>query len=183
MTDLLVQFILFGVELLAHLLTAIAENIGQSLQRLLLPATDLGRMNGDSLFWRQRRQGSLMKLVTVDSARAIWLFETRELNPKGLDMNPIYLAIRNKYGFASPKTREETEEPRDGIKFQHGVYKPVGTQGISVASTIYPDGLIADTASSTQDAEAFLHDVIAQVQKHFHLVFSPEMVYKRRYVS
>ena len=44
---LLVELILLGVGLLAHLLTAVAEDVGQTGQRLFLPASDLGRVDPD----------------------------------------------------------------------------------------------------------------------------------------
>ena len=53
LADLFVQFVLFGVGLLTHLLAAVAEDIGQAGQRLFLPATDLSRMDAEHL--RDRR--------------------------------------------------------------------------------------------------------------------------------
>src|SRR6266436_2027954 len=47
--DLFVQFVLFGVGLLAHLLAAVAEDVGQSGERLFLPPADLGRVDAEYL--------------------------------------------------------------------------------------------------------------------------------------
>jgi hypothetical protein len=60
-----VQFILFAVSLLTHLLPAVAENVRQAGQRLFLPATDLGRVNAEHL--RDLGGG----LVRLDSRR-LW---------------------------------------------------------------------------------------------------------------
>ena len=49
LADLLVELVLIGVGLLAHLLAAVAEDIGQTGQRLFLPASDLGRMDPEHL--------------------------------------------------------------------------------------------------------------------------------------
>jgi hypothetical protein len=49
LADLLVEFVLFGVGLLTHLLAAVAENVGQTGQRLFLPATDLGQVDAEHL--------------------------------------------------------------------------------------------------------------------------------------
>ena len=49
MADLLVEIVLFGVGLLAHLLAAVAEDVGQTGQRLFLPASDLGRVDAEHL--------------------------------------------------------------------------------------------------------------------------------------
>src|SRR5579872_1424384 len=47
--DLLIELILLGVRLLAHLLTAVTENVRQSVQRLFLPAPGLGRVDAKHL--------------------------------------------------------------------------------------------------------------------------------------
>ena len=41
LADLFVELVLVGVDLLAHLFAAVAEDIGQARQGLLLPAPDL----------------------------------------------------------------------------------------------------------------------------------------------
>src|ERR1700730_7612052 len=60
LADLLVELILFGVGLLAHLLAAVAEYVRQTGQRLLLPSPDLGRVDSEHL----RDLGS--RLVRLD---------------------------------------------------------------------------------------------------------------------
>jgi len=47
LADLLVELVLLGIGLLAYLLAAIAEDVGQTGQRLFLPASDLGRVDPD----------------------------------------------------------------------------------------------------------------------------------------
>ena len=49
LADLFVQLVLLGVGLLAHLLATVAENVGQTGQRLFLPASDLGRVDTEHL--------------------------------------------------------------------------------------------------------------------------------------
>src|ERR1051325_6767516 len=49
LANLLVEFILFSVGLLAYLVPAVAEDIGQTGQRQLLPATNLCRMDAEHL--------------------------------------------------------------------------------------------------------------------------------------
>lgn len=124
-----------------------------------------------------------MKLVSVAASRVTWLFETREMNPQGLDLHPVYVAIKNRYNFATPRSREEIETAKDGIKFQHGVYKPDGTNGFSIEFTSYNDGLVADSMASTQLTEAFLDDLTSLARKQFSLAFTPQTVYKRKYAS
>ncbi len=124
-----------------------------------------------------------MRVVSVSSGKAIWLFETMELNPRGLDLDPISAAIRSRYAFAGHKNREEIEGARDGIKFERGSFKPDGSDSISVGFSIFNDGLVAETSAGTAYSEAFLEDLLAFVQKQHGLYFEPAMVRKRRYLS
>src|ERR1700685_4507363 len=55
LADLFVELVLFGVGLLAHLLAAVTEDVGQTGQRLFLPASDLGRMDAEYLRDLRRR--------------------------------------------------------------------------------------------------------------------------------
>jgi len=124
-----------------------------------------------------------MKVVSVQSGRAVWLFETIELNPRGLDIYPIFLAVRSRYSFATPKTRDDVENAKDGVKFEHGSFKHGGTESFSVQLSIFNDGLVAETLAGTDCAEAFLEDAVNFVQKQHGLYFDPAMVGRKRYGS
>ena len=124
-----------------------------------------------------------MRVVSVLSGRAVWLFETVELNPRGLDIHPIYVAVKNKYSFSTPKTRDEVENPKDGVKFENGSFKPNGGDSFSVSLSVFNDGVVAEMAAGTSHAEAFLEDVMAFVKKLHGLCFEPSMVSRRRYSS
>lgn len=124
-----------------------------------------------------------MRVVNVSVARAIWLFDTVELNPRGLDINPIYVAVKNRYGFLTPKTREDVLNPTDGVKFEHGSFVPDGAENVDVSFTVYNDGLIADTKANTSCSDAFLLDVTSFVKKQHGLSFDPSMVLNYRHAS
>src|ERR1022692_3358044 len=49
LADLFVELVLFGLGLLVHLLATVAEDVGQTGQRQLLPSTDLRRVNAEDL--------------------------------------------------------------------------------------------------------------------------------------
>src|SRR5271170_7338527 len=49
LADLFVELVFLGVGLLAELLAAVAEDVGQTGQRLFLPAPDLGRVDAEHL--------------------------------------------------------------------------------------------------------------------------------------
>lgn len=124
-----------------------------------------------------------MKIVSIISGKATWLFETAELNPRGLDLHPIYVAVRNKYAFSTPKTREEIDDPKDGVKFLNGSFKVDGADSFSVNLAIYNDGLVAETRASSGHSEAFLTDVVTFAKKQHGLYFEPTMIRQRRFGS
>src|SRR5207248_11162274 len=49
LADLFIELILLCVGLLAYVLTAVAEHVGQTVQSLFLPASDLGRVDAEHL--------------------------------------------------------------------------------------------------------------------------------------
>src|SRR5215472_1412469 len=77
MANLLVEFVLLGVGLLAHLLSAVTEDVRQTGQRLFLPATKLGRVDAEHL---RDLGGRLVRLDGLDgdfSLQARWVTLTR----------------------------------------------------------------------------------------------------------
>lgn len=124
-----------------------------------------------------------MKVSSVISARAIWLFETRELNPRGLDLVPVWSTIKSRYAFSLPTNRDEIESATDGIKFQHGTFASPGADGVSVNFTIFEDGLVAETFADTVVSELFLDDLVTFLSEQHGLFYEPPMVRKRRYAS
>src|ERR1039457_3759210 len=64
LADLFVELVLFGLGLLAHLLATVAEDVGQTGQRQLLPSTDLRRVNAEDL---RDLSGCLVRLDGLDS--------------------------------------------------------------------------------------------------------------------
>jgi hypothetical protein len=78
-----VEFVLLGVGLLADLLAAVAEDIGQTGQRLFLPASELGRwtpnicaicaavlcaLMASAATLAFRLGGSLLRILDIDSS-------------------------------------------------------------------------------------------------------------------
>src|SRR5258708_14385534 len=77
LADLLVEFVLLGVGLLAHLLAAVAEYIRQAGQRLSLPAADLGRVDAEHFRDLGGRLGRLDGLDGHFGLQAGWVTLTR----------------------------------------------------------------------------------------------------------
>jgi uncharacterized heparinase superfamily protein len=63
LADLLVQLVFFGLGLLAQVVAAVAEDLGQTGERLLLPPTDLRRVDAEHL---RDLGGGLMSLDGLD---------------------------------------------------------------------------------------------------------------------
>jgi len=125
-----------------------------------------------------------MKLVNVGLARSIWLFDTAQANPEGLDLLPVAQAIIERYKFLKyPKSEEVRVGTTGGLEFSGGTFQTEDGEWILVAFTMYADGLTAETRANTRHTDAFLSDLLAYVTKQFRLRFEPSMVTAKRYLS
>ncbi len=127
-----------------------------------------------------------MTLMNVKVARAIWLVDSRDLNPRGIDIVPLLDALRDRYNFQTyPKTADEVNEnDAKGIVFMNGSFGPAGSaRHTIVKATIFGDGLVVETAQSTDLSEAFLADALQFLSTQFGLTYTPEMVHKKFYLS
>lgn len=100
-----------------------------------------------------------MKLLAVRVARVIWLFPPYFLNPRGLFMRPAIEAIKGRYGFLkSPLDAEIPPLPNTGYRYENGSFS--GKEGMVhiVSMVSHDDGIVIDTRSSTDDADAFLEE-------------------------
>jgi hypothetical protein len=131
-----------------------------------------------------------MKLIHVNQARSVWLFDVSDLNPTGRDFTEELVAwIKGRYSFTvAPDVKEVrakagTNNPT-ALMFQRGRFQ-AGEDSFSeiVSLAIHNDGFVVDTTSSTKEADRFLSDLLGAAAKEFHLAYDPEMVRKRLYVS
>ncbi len=103
-----------------------------------------------------------MTILNVKSARAIWLVDSRDLNPHGIDISPALSAIKDRYNFQTfPRTAEEANEfdPK-GIVFANGSFALGSTRHSITKATMYGDGIVVDSGLSTDFCEAFLADAL-----------------------
>jgi hypothetical protein len=101
-----------------------------------------------------------MKLISVDLARATWLFPVEEIIPLGGANGPaIVQAIASKYDFAQAPTNPTREDiDKNGLKFAAGQFE-YENEPINVGEFIvYNDGIMT-SSTSTENSEAFLDDV------------------------
>src|SRR2546421_4795962 len=103
-----------------------------------------------------------MKLLSVLTARTIWLIEARELNPRGKNLRHTLIpALTERYGFLKyppPDYDLRKEANEEGMVFQGGNFKNSQGEAVMVNLTIFEDGIVAETRSSTTDTDDFLID-------------------------
>jgi len=126
-----------------------------------------------------------MQLLAVKQARSIWLSYLADLNPRGRNVFPLIPLIIAKYKFLlfpNPNKLEEFDLQK-GIKFGNGAFQKDPENNIEVELTIYNDGFIADTRSSTKDSDAFLDEFLTWISSEFNLVPYQEVLRKKLYAS
>jgi hypothetical protein len=122
-----------------------------------------------------------MKILFVGLARSAWLFDTNLLNPKGLSLQPIFEKISEKYKFAkAPKNALDFDEQKS-LSFKAGTFVNSKGTPVVVGFTMYSDGLVADTLSSTDDSTAFLVELTNWMIRDYGLAL-PSSV-KKTWVS
>lgn len=124
-----------------------------------------------------------MKKLSVNSARAIWLFNTQLLNPNGKFIVPAIAGLAERYRFAKLPDQAEFANRPLSLKFEGGCFKGVGDDLIFVNLSIHEDGLIAETRSSTDEADLFLEDALTWVAMEYGLPHFSELDFTRAYAS
>ena len=124
-----------------------------------------------------------MKLSSVQRARSIWLVISSDLNPRGLDIFSIIEEVVKRYEFrSSPKSIDEINT-QAGVKLQAGIFMGRQNESIGVDLTIYNDGFLADTRSSTIDSDGFLDDLFAWLSEEYNLIPYKEVERGKVYIS
>jgi hypothetical protein len=118
-----------------------------------------------------------MNDIQILQARSIWLFDITALNPSGVAVQPMHDALRERYQFLQYPNRPE-DFAKTEISYQNGAFS-----GIGVNLFLYPDGIIADTRSSTETSDAFLNDVLVWARDNFKLRYDPLIVKTKAYES
>ena len=126
-----------------------------------------------------------MQLVSVGAARSVWLFDVNELNPSGKRIFPDALTwLGEKYSFQSfPKTIADTDPDKKGYQFKQGSFQTETGASFTVNFSIYEDGVVAETWSSTEIGDQFLVDLLRSASARYSLNFKFESVLRKIYVS
>jgi hypothetical protein len=121
-----------------------------------------------------------MQLKAVLTARVLGFVELATLNPQGRIFFPsIVSGIVGRFNFQKYPTAPEQFDESKGIEFHDGQW-----DGINVSNlTIYNNGFLIDTQASTAVSEQVLMTSLEWAKEAFGITFSPEMIYRRRYLS
>jgi len=122
-----------------------------------------------------------MELLAVRQARLVAFISAEELNPFGhTDAQALTEGLVERYGFLKyPKAMEDYYNEERTVSFEGGRFGNISI----LAITIYPNGILVDTRSSTDDCEKVLEDALTWAQSACGLVYSPEMIMRRTYIS
>jgi hypothetical protein len=125
-----------------------------------------------------------MKLVSVTTARSIWLVPVDEINPRGKYLSNAVQLLIKKYSFAKVPTIEElVTGPAEGLKFQEGAYTNRNGEQIYISFTVHRDGVVIDSRSSTDDNDLFMSEVLNLLSKTYDLPSQSELSIRRLYSS
>ena len=125
-----------------------------------------------------------MELLNVQRARAVWLLDLNDLNPRGKSIRESLIDwLGSAYHFSKKPSSPNDLDETKALAFTGGKFQIRGEVFIEVELRIYNDGVVGDTRSSTEDTERFLQDVLETFSKEFSLPFRPEMIRKKLYHS
>jgi hypothetical protein len=125
-----------------------------------------------------------MKLLSVNLARSLWFFSLLEINPKGLNLYPIIIPLLvDSYKFKIHPSVNDVLDESKGVKFEHGEFITKDGNAIMINMTVFPDGIMADTRSSTNDSDAFLTEILTRLSEDFNLPHYKQIVKRINYIS
>jgi hypothetical protein len=89
----------------------------------------------------------------------------------------------NSYKFKKfPLPHEKLDEVK-GIKFEQGEFKRGDETIIILDFTIYNDGFIIDSRSSTDDSDEFMKEILTRAHDEFNLTHYDEVIKRKNYLS
>jgi len=121
-----------------------------------------------------------MNVLYVGLARSLWLFDVPLMNPMGISLQGVFDMLREKYKFGQSPKHQLDFDAQQGLAFKSGTFTNAKDVPILVGLTIYKDGFVADSLSSTDDSTDFLQELAGLIEKNFGLSI-PRV--KKGYVS
>jgi hypothetical protein len=140
-----------------------------------------------------------MKIKNVKMARSIWLLDLPDLNPSGkdIDVEKLFRWIKDSYQFKvapdvhtlltaakSNQANAGSQPLGAGAVFEYGHFQAPDKVLVEISKlTLYNDGLVIDTASSTMDGDQFAEHLLESAAREFSLTYDEETVRKHIYLS
>ena len=123
-----------------------------------------------------------MEIVKVQLARAIWLFDTQELNPRGLSLYPnVFAALSKRYQFAVLPKLEEIQAG-GSIYFKQGkFFHEPSNVSIEIDFEVHGDGVIGSSRHSTEASDEFLFDCLNWLSEQLGTAYAQALTKKRVY--
>jgi hypothetical protein len=125
-----------------------------------------------------------MKIINVDVARTSWLFPFQEINPAGRSFTQAFIELKTRYKFKKAPTHTlDFDTEAKGLIFDQGEF--VNRDGISIIAklSIFTDGIVSDTWSSTRDSEDLLEDVMKWVKTEHGFSLPTDRMVRKLYLS
>ena len=122
-----------------------------------------------------------MKLLSVEQARAAWLFPLMDMNPLGKYLLPITIALSTRYKFANNPNVVEALKKKEGLIFGNGVFAHPKLGELTLDIAIYNDAVFADTRADTEASDAFMEDLLMWLANEYGLKY-PENP-RRQHIS
>ena len=125
-----------------------------------------------------------MELLSVIRARSIWLLQLQDINPRGKYIEGHLIEwLRDRYHFLKCPSSVYDRDTSQALVFVNGSFKVEDGLSINIDLSIYNDGLIADSRSSTKNTDTFIEDILNSAVRDFDLIYKPEMLRKKIYLS
>jgi len=126
----------------------------------------------------------MMKLLTVHLARAIWLANINDFNPRGRKLDLIILPfILETYKFKKYPSSQDLIDLTKGISLEGGEFKNNDDEPIAIKLNVFSFGIVAETGSSTSDSDAFLETLLTQLHENFNLPHYDKIIRGKNYLS
>ncbi|PSH05515.1 MAG: hypothetical protein CXZ00_02190 [Acidobacteria bacterium] len=121
-----------------------------------------------------------MRLDAVLVARFLGFVELAQLNPGGRVFFPNVIgAMVERFNFQKYPTKLEDFDESKGIEFAEGRWNGTNVPRL----TIYNNGFLVDTQTSTNDSERVLFESLEWAKQKFGITFTPGMIFRKRYLS
>jgi len=111
-----------------------------------------------------------MELISITQASVLAMIQVQQWDPFGKALNLEVLdKMRGRYIFAKAPTKLEEVDFQKGVELQAGKFGDVRIDRIS----IFFNGIIVDTRSSTEDSEKVLYDILDMAREAFGATIQP----------